>query len=30
MRLEINREELLSLMKDFYKFTKIRIVVFDE
>lgn len=30
MRLEINREELLSLMKDFYKFTNIRIVVFDE
>ena len=30
MQLNINKEELLSLMKDFYKFTHIRIVVLDE
>ncbi len=30
MQLNINKEELLSLMEDFYQFTNIRIVVLDE
>lgn len=30
MQISINKEELLSLMKDFHKFTHVRIVVLDE